>query len=384
MVLCPSYFPHRPLPLSSFLLALFEFNESDSSLGISHLLLMLCVSEMMMQNGGIMFKDKTVLITGGTGSFGQTFTRRLLQEDLCKKVIIFSRDEWKQWQMQQSDPLFNHPKIRYFLGDVRDANRLKRAFQDVNMIVHAAALKQVPAAEYNPTEFVKTNVMGAMNVIDAALDCGVERIIALSTDKAVNPVNLYGATKLCSDKLFVAGNSYAGARGYPKFSVVRYGNVADSRGSIIPFWKSLLEAGKKQLPITDTRMTRFWISLQHAANFTYDCFSWMRGGEIFVPKIPSVRIVDLAEALAPGVQHEICGIRAGEKLNEMLISAEDARHSVEMDQCYVIAPEIYSYDPSLKQRFMDGRVGHALPDGFSFSSDTNAHWLTVEELRQYI
>lgn len=331
-----------------------------------------------------MFKDKTILITGGTGSFGQALTKKLLTENECKKVIIFSRDEWKQWQMRQADPIFDHPKIRYFLGDVRDPKRLERAFQEVHIIVHAAALKQVPAAEYNPTEFVNTNVLGAMNIVDAAIDCKIEKVIALSTDKAVNPVNLYGATKLCSDKLFVAGNAYVGARGFPKFAVVRYGNVSDSRGSILPFWRHLIETGAQKLPITDTRMTRFWISLSQAVDFTCNCFKWMRGGEIFVPKIPSVRITDIAEALAPGFPHEICGIRAGEKLHELLISEEDARHSIEMEDHYVIMPEIYSYDLHSKNKFLDGRQGKPLPEGFSFDSNINEHWLNNEMLRDFI
>ncbi|MCE5318930.1 MAG: SDR family NAD(P)-dependent oxidoreductase, partial [Parachlamydia sp.] len=245
------------------------------------------------------FKNKSILITGGSGSFGKAFARRLLEEDECRRVIIFSRDELKQWEMRQSEPLFNSSKIRYFLGDVRDANRLERAFNDVHSIVHAAALKQVPAAEYNPSEFIKTNVLGAMNIIDAAIHCGVERIIALSTDKAVNPINLYGATKLCSDKVFIAGNSYVGSRGFPRFSVVRYGNVSGSRGSVIPHWVKLIKEGASSLPITDERMTRFWLTLDQAVSFVIKSFQEMRSGEIFVPKIPSLHIVDLAKAMAP-------------------------------------------------------------------------------------
>lgn len=326
--------------------------------------------------------NKTVLITGGTGSFGRTFAKRLLVDNACKKVIIFSRDEWKQWEMQQSDPVFSHPNIRYFLGDVRDKDRLCRAFNEVNFVVHAAALKQVPAAEYNPSEFVKTNVNGAMNVIDAAIHCGVEKVIALSTDKAVNPVNLYGATKLCSDKLFCAGNSYVGAKGYPRFSVVRYGNVLGSRGSIIPLWKKLIAEGAGSIPITDVRMTRFWITLEQSVEFVMSCFTHMRGGEIFVPKIPSMRIIDLAEAIAPGVPHSLLGIREGEKLHELMISIEDGRHTLEFDHYYVIIPEIYSKDPALLDKFLAGRQGIKLVDDFAYSSNANPQWLSIEELKQ--
>jgi UDP-N-acetylglucosamine 4,6-dehydratase/5-epimerase len=328
-----------------------------------------------------LFKNKSILITGGTGSFGRAFAKKLLLEDECKKVIIFSRDEWKQWEMKQSEPLFNHPKIRYFIGDVRDANRLMRAFNEVNIIVHAAALKQVPAAEYNPSEFIKTNVLGAMNLIDAAITCEVEKVIALSTDKAVNPINLYGATKLCSDKLFVAGNAYVGAKGLPRFSVVRYGNVSGSRGSILPYWGKLLAEGAISLPITDSRMTRFWITLDQAADFVTKCFREMRGGEIFVPKIPSIHIKDLAEAVAPGIPHTYCGIRDGEKLHELMISSEDARHTVEFLDHYVIIPEAVTHDPSRLGKFLNGRKGKFTKEGFSYTSDRNTEWLNIENLR---
>jgi UDP-N-acetylglucosamine 4,6-dehydratase/5-epimerase len=330
------------------------------------------------------FKNKTILITGGTGSFGRTLAKRLLQEDQCRKVIILSRDEWKQWEMRQSEPIFSHSKIRYFLGDVRDKSRLVRAFNEVNYIVHSAALKQVPAAEYNPTEFVKTNVIGSMNVIDAAIDCGVEKVISLSTDKAANPINLYGATKLCSDKLIVAGNSYVGARGFPTFSVVRYGNVLGSRGSVIPFWNKLIAEGAHSLPITDERMTRFWITLEQSVEFVIQSFMRMRGGEIFVPKIPSMKIVDLASAVAPQLKHQYTGIREGEKLHELMISVEDSRHTVEFEDHYVIIPEIYTHDHVLKQKFLAGRQGKALPEDFSYASNTNAEWLDVEDLRKLV
>jgi UDP-N-acetylglucosamine 4,6-dehydratase len=330
------------------------------------------------------FKDQTILITGGTGSFGQAFTRYLLNEGTCHKIIIFSRDEWKQWNMRRSDPLFDHPKIRYFLGDVRDLQRLQRAFHDVNLIVHAAALKQVPAAEYNPSEFIYTNVNGAMNVINAAIDCGVEKVIALSTDKAVNPVNLYGATKLCSDKLFVAGGVYVGARGYPKFSVVRYGNVAGSRGSIIPFWKKMIANGISSLPITDERMTRFWITLDQAVACVCQCFSIMRGGEIFVPKIPSIRIVDLAEAIAPHLPKEMCGIRPGEKLHELMINQDDARHTLEFDRYYTILPELARDEVIYEEPQLCPIVGKPVPEGFAYTSDTNTHWLTVQDIQHFL
>lgn len=276
--------------------------------------------------------------------------------------------------MRRSDPLFDHKKIRYFLGDVRDLSRLARAFKEVDIVVHAAALKQVPVAEYNPTEFVKTNILGAMNVIEAALDSAIEKVIALSTDKAVNPINLYGATKLCSDKLFVAGNSYVGHKGVPKLAVVRYGNVLGSRGSIIPFWQKLIADGARSLPITDKRMTRFWITLDQTVDFVVQALGTMRGGEIFVPKIPSMRICDLAEALAPGVALDTCGIREGEKLHELLISTEEARNALDMQCHYVVLPELNRYQ-------IPTTMGKPLPDGFVYQSHTNEQWLTLENLR---
>lgn len=330
------------------------------------------------------FQDQTILITGGTGSFGRALTRHLLKENACKKVIIFSRDEWKQWEMRRSDPLFDDPKIRYFLGDVRDQRRLSRAFEGVDMIVHAAALKQVPAAEYNPTEFIRTNVDGAINVIDVAIDRGVKKVIALSTDKAVNPVNLYGATKLCSDKLFVAGNVYVGAKGHPALSVVRYGNVAGSRGSIIPYWQQLIEQGIGALPVTDDRMTRFWITLEQSVDFVCKCFGQMkRGGEIFVPKIPSVRIMDLAEALAPKLTKEICGIRPGEKLHELMISTDDARHTIEYKDHYVILPEL-ARDEVIPDDHPEKIRGKRVADDFIYASNTNTKWLNVEEIKHFL
>lgn len=330
------------------------------------------------------FKDKSVLITGGTGSFGRALAKKLIRDSNCHKVIILSRDEWKQWEMKNSDPLFSHPKMRYFLGDVRDKERLTRAFNEINFIVHAAALKQVPAAEYNPSEFIKTNVNGAMNVIDEAINCGVEKVVALSTDKAVNPINLYGATKLCSDRLFIAGNSYVGTAGIPKLSVVRYGNVLGSRGSVIPFWKSLVESGAVTLPITDKRMTRFWITLDQSVDFVINAFNKMRGGEIFIPKIPSMRTEDLANAIAPHLPHSYSGIREGEKLHELMIGIDDARHTFEYDNYYMIVPDMYINHPTFLKKFMEGREGKQLMDGFSYCSNTNTQWLGVEELRKLI
>lgn len=339
--------------------------------------------EILMSNSAF-FQGKNILITGGTGSFGRMMARRLLLEDECHKVIIFSRDEWKQWEMQQSDPIYKSSKVRFFLGDVRDEKRMLRAFNEVDFLVHAAALKQVPAAEYNPTEFVKTNVIGTMNVIEAAINSGVKKVIALSTDKATNPVNLYGATKLCADKLVVAGNAYVGAKGYPTLSVVRYGNVIASRGSIIPLWMKMVKEGAASLPITDTRMTRFWITLEQAVDFVINSFHRMRGGEIFIPKIPSMNIVDLAQAIAPDLPHESIGIREGEKLHEMMFGVEDGRHTLEYDDHYMILPEIYTHKPDYLKRYLQGREGKRLPDGFAYTSDTNTSWLSVEDLRHLI
>ncbi len=325
-------------------------------------------------------KDKAVLITGGTGTFGRAMARRLLQDDLCAKVIVLSRDEWKQWEMEQSDPIFRHPKIRFFLGDVRDSQRLARAFKDVQIVIHAAALKQVPAAEYNPSEVIKTNIQGAMNVIDNAIERGVEKVIALSTDKAVNPINLYGATKLCADKLFISGNAYVGSKGRPSFSVVRYGNVLGSRGSIIPLWKQKVAEGAKELMVTDERMTRFWITVDQTVDFVLYSLDVMRGVEIFVPKIPSLKIVDLAKAIAPQLPIKICGIREGEKIHEWLVSAEEARFGFETEKSYILLPPFY-------KRHLDQRKAQLprgfqpLPEGFIYSSDTNSQQLTIQEVR---
>ncbi len=327
---------------------------------------------------------KTILVTGGTGSFGRTFIRKVLTEHSPAKVIVFSRDELKQWEMRASDPIFDHDRIRYFLGDVRDRDRLLRAFRDVQYVVHAAALKQVPAAEYNPTEFIKTNIHGAMNVVDAAVDREVERVIALSTDKAANPINLYGATKLCSDKLFVAGNAYVGSRGIPRFSVVRYGNVLGSRGSIVPKWQRMVAEGCTELPVTDARMTRFWITIEQAAQFVVDNFARMFGGEIFVPKIPSMKVVDLVAAIAPQAKPRFIGIRPGEKLHELMIGIDDARFAFEHEDHYTITPQAVTHVSMASPARLEEAGGRRVPDDFEFRSDTNHHWLSVPDLQRLV
>jgi UDP-N-acetylglucosamine 4,6-dehydratase len=311
---------------------------------------------------------KSVLITGGTGSFGKRFVATALERLQLKRLVVFSRDELKQYEMQQR---LDAPHLRYFLGDVRDPTRLHRAFEGIDVVVHAAALKQVPAAEYNPFEAVKTNIFGAENIVNAAIDHGIKRVIALSTDKAANPINVYGATKLCSDKLFVAGNVYVGARD-SRFAVVRYGNVVGSRGSVIPFFLARRKTGT--LPITDPRMTRFWITLQQGVDFVIDCLERMTGGEVFVPKIPSMNIMDLASALAPECKHEIIGIRPGEKLHEVMVTDDDARSTVMLDDRYVILP---SNDFAWLESY---RGAKRCPEGFRYGSDTNDRWLSREQL----
>ena len=325
-----------------------------------------------------MFNGKSILITGGTGSFGKKYVKTLLQRYQPARLIIYSRDELKQFEMQQE---FNDPCMRYFIGDVRDGERLTQAMQNVDFVIHAAALKQVPAAEYNPTECIKTNIHGAENVIRAALANDVEKVIALSTDKAANPINLYGATKLASDKLFVAANNMAG--GHPtRFSVVRYGNVVGSRGSVVPFFQKLIAQGSDHLPITDVRMTRFWITLQQGVDFVLNNFKRMRGGELFVPKIPSVRITDLATAMAPSLKQEIIGIRPGEKLHEVMCPADDSFHTYEFNDYYVIAPSI-----SFNSRNNDfsinalGETAKLVAPSFEYNSLNNKHFLSITELQ---
>ena len=322
-----------------------------------------------------MFEDSTILITGGTGSFGNAFVPMTLEKYNPKKIIIFSRDEMKQWEMAKK--YADDPRIRFFIGDVRDRDRLYRALRGVDYVVHAAATKIVPTAEYNPFECVKTNINGAVNVIDASIDCGVKAVVALSTDKASSPINLYGATKLASDKLFVAGNSYVGSDD-TKFSVVRYGNVMGSRGSVIPFFLSL---GKvDELPITDARMTRFMISLEQGVELVWHAFQDMVGGEIYVKKIPSMNILDIARAVLPDAKHKIIGIRPGEKIHEQMLSVEDAPYVYEYPEHFKILPSIHDGHLS-KERIKDGK---RVPDDFSYSSETNNHWMSVEDLTQWI
>ena len=323
-----------------------------------------------------MLNDKAVLITGGTGSFGKKCTEIILRRFKPRKLIIFSRDELKQFEMTRVFSERDYDCIRYFIGDVRDKERLCRAFHGVDYVIHAAALKQVPAAEYNPFEAVKTNILGAQNVIDAAIDQKVKKVIALSTDKATNPVNLYGATKLCSDKLFITGNVYVG-RDHTIFSVVRYGNVIGSRGSVIPFFLKEKETGV--LPITDMRMTRFWLTLKQGVEFVLRCLELMVGGELFVPKIPSMRIVDLAKAIGPECKLISVGIRPGEKLHEIMISRDDARNAIEYGDYYVVKPT-FSY---FSRRFSENGC-KPVPEGFEYSSKNNTWWLSEVELREII
>jgi UDP-N-acetylglucosamine 4,6-dehydratase len=321
---------------------------------------------------------KDILITGGTGSFGKQFTEIVLDRHEPNRLIILSRDELKQAKMKQHFSPQEHQCLRYFIGDVREKDRLYRAFSDVDIVIHAAALKRVPAAEYNPIEPIKTNVMGGSNVIEAAIDRDVDRVVALSTDKGANPVNLYGATKLCSDKLFVAGNNYSG-KGGTRFSVVRYGNVVGSRGSVIPFFLKKRETGT--LPITDPRMTRFWITLEQAVDFVLNNLQRMEGGEVFVPKIPSMEITDLAEAIAPECDHEVVGIRPGEKLHEVMVPRNVARNTLEFGDYYAILPAFRQWD---RDEYQKEKGGTWCEDQFKFSSDTNDRWLQAEEIRTMI
>jgi len=323
-----------------------------------------------------MLNDKTILITGGTGSFGKKCTEIILKRFKPKRLIIFSRDELKQYEMAQQFPQIQYDYMRYFIGDVRDKERLYRAFHGVDYVIHAAALKQVPTAEYNPFEAVKTNILGAENVINVAIDQGVKKVITLSTDKATNPINLYGATKLCSDKLFIAGNSYVGHED-TIFTVVRYGNVVGSRGSVIPYFLKQRETGV--VPITDPRMTRFWITLEQGVNFVLDCFEHMVGGELFVPKLPSMNIMDLVKAICPECKTEIIGIRPGEKLHEVMIPRDDSRHTLEFDNYYIIRPDFRFFE----HRFKNDN-GKPVPEDFEYNSKTNTWWLTVEELREMV
>lgn len=320
------------------------------------------------------WNDKVVLVTGGTGSFGKKFIDVMLREYHPAKLIIFSRDELKQHEMRVSG--FDHPSLRYFIGDVRDEQRLFRAMNGVDIVIHAAALKQVPACEYNPMEAIKTNILGSSNVIEAALDAGVKKVMALSTDKAVNPVNLYGATKLAAEKLFVQSNSYAG-RTVTRFSSVRYGNVVGSRGSVIPIFLQQRENGR--LTITDSRMTRFWLTLEQGVRFVIRCTEAMRGGEVFVPKIPSTRIIDLARVIAPDAELDVIGIRPGEKLHEVLIHEDEARSTIELDDMFVVMPTAELWFGHEWQN-----MGSTLPEGYRYTSETNQQWLSNEQIQEII
>lgn len=323
-----------------------------------------------------MFNNKSILITGGTGSFGTHFVRTILEKYSPNKLVVFSRDELKQFEMQQH---FNADCMRYFLGDVRDEARLKQAMRGIDYVIHAAALKQVPAAEYNPMECIKTNIMGAQNVIQAALANEVEKVIALSTDKAVNPINLYGASKLASDKLFVAANNISGGH-RTIFSVVRYGNVVGSRGSVLPYFNQLIKSGMKELPITDPRMTRFWITLDHGVELVLKSFERMHGGEIFVPKIPSVRITDLVKSLAGDIKQKIIGIRPGEKLHEVMCPIDDSHLVLEFENHYMIQPSIkFTKEVDYSVNAM-GEQGVLVGDGFEYHSGDNPHFLSVDEI----
>jgi UDP-N-acetylglucosamine 4,6-dehydratase len=318
------------------------------------------------------FEDKVILLTGGTGSFGRAFSRRLVRDHAFRALRIFSRDELKQSEMRSEIP---DDRLRFFLGDVRDRERVYRAMHGVDLVVHAAALKQIPACEYNPFEAVRTNILGAQNLINAAIDCRVQKVMALSTDKAVNPVNLYGATKLCAEKIVVQGNSYTGGGG-TRLGCVRYGNVVGSRGSVIPMFRDQRKSGI--LTVTDPRMTRFWITLDEAVDFVVDSIDRMHGGEVFVPVLPSMKITDLARAIAPDCQIKEIGIRPGEKLHEVMVTEDEARHSLRFEKVFVIEPE----HPWWRREKWEG--GQMLPEGFRYSSDNNFQWLSVEQLRQMI
>jgi UDP-N-acetylglucosamine 4,6-dehydratase len=320
------------------------------------------------------WSDKVILVTGGTGSFGKKFVEIMMNEYHPAKLIVFSRDELKQHEMRVGG--FDHPSLRYFIGDVRDVDRLRRAMHGVDIVVHAAALKQVPACEYNPMEAIKTNILGSSNVVEAALDAGVEKVLALSTDKAVNPVNLYGATKLAAEKLFVQSNAYAGGMA-TRFSCVRYGNVVGSRGSVVPIFLQQRSSGR--LTVTDQRMTRFWLTLEQGVRFVIRRIEQMRGGEVFVPKIPSMNLVDLAKAIAPEAQLEFVGIRPGEKLHEVLISEDEARGTVELEDMFVVQPSgALWFGHSWQEQ------GQLLPDGFLYASNNNPQWLTVEQIKEMV
>lgn len=325
-----------------------------------------------------MLSDKSILVTGGTGSFGKMFIKTIIEKyPSFSRIVVYSRDEAKQFEMANTS-IFGDPRIRYFIGDVRDKERLMRAFNDIDIVVHAAALKQVPSCEYNPFEAVKTNIIGAENIINVAIDCNVKKVVALSTDKACSPINLYGATKLCSDKLFIAGNAYVGRR-ETKFSVVRYGNVAGSRGSVIPFFKKIISEGAKELPVTDERMTRFWLKLDEAVEMVLTALETMHGGELFVKKIPSIKITDLAKAMAPDLPIKIIGIRPGEKIHEVMISADDARNTIELDKYFIIQPDFEWWNKKLLHK-----EGKKVARNFEYQSGNNIQWLSIDDMKKLI
>ena len=339
------------------------------------------MSQLLKRFDGDMIdlNDKTILVTGGTGSFGQQFIRTVLENFDMRRCIVFSRDEQKHYDMSQTFPVERYPCMRYFIGDVRDVDRLELAMRDVDYVVHAAAMKHVPLAEYNPFECVMTNIHGAENVVKAALRKGVKRVIALSTDKAANPINLYGATKLAADKIFIAANNLAGAGG-TEFSVVRYGNVIGSRGSVIPFFRQLIAEDVPHLPITDERMTRFWITLDQGVQFVLSCLRMMRGGEVFVPKIPSMRIVDVARCLAPGKPIEVIGIRPGEKLHEVMVPADEARATLDHGDRYIVLPTFMASPDAV----YCAAGATPVKNDFSYASDSNEEWLSGDELTEMV
>ena len=332
-----------------------------------------------MQESSDFLNNSSILVTGGTGSFGKVFIKTLLERYQPKRLIVFSRDELKQYEMEQETAFRDQPSLRFFIGDVRDRDRLETAFRGVDYVIHAAALKHVTVAEYNPFECIRTNVMGAENVVQAAINAGVKRVVALSTDKASNPINLYGASKLASDKIFIAANNISGSAD-TRFAAVRYGNVVGSRGSVVPLFRKLISENATSLPITDARMTRFWITIQQGVEFVISSLAQMQGGEVFVPKIPSMRMVDLAEAMAPGLPHKIIGIRPGEKLHEVLLSEDESRTAVELDDRYVIMPAFQWWTSSMK----DIPGARQVADDFRYASDNNEEWLDSDGLNKML
>ena len=336
--------------------------------------------KLLFYKNSLNLNGKAILITGGTGSFGKSFVKKILKLYKLKKLIIFSRDEHKQYEMEKELIAMNYNNYRFFIGDVRDCERMKMAFRGIDIVIHAAALKHVPSAEYNPFECIQTNIIGAQNIVTAAIFSGVEKVIALSTDKASNPLNLYGASKLASDKIFVAANNLSG-KGGSIFSVVRYGNVINSRGSLVPLYRELIKNESKFLPVTDKKMTRFWITLDQGVEFVLSNLEIMKGGEIYVPKIPSMKIIDVAKAMAPKIQHKVIGVRPGEKIHEVMITEDDARYTVELEDRFIIFPsKYYKLNKNLKKSV----VSYNLTEGFKYSSDKNTNWLDQKDFLKLI